>query len=118
VLSSSGTDVTLPLREVQAFINVVAGSLRRTLGPGALLAASLKLRLNRRWNERNGRPGIGQYYEDDVLVAAGGDALGTLDLRQYQFYPEATRGGGAGGWGRGVVRGYAWAARGLFGLKS
>lgn len=58
-------------------------------GPaGALLSASLKLRVNSRWNERTGVRGIGVWYSDTALMAAGGDRDGTLDLRQYQYYPE------------------------------
>ena len=52
--------------------------------PSLLLAASLKLRVNSRWNERNGIHGIGYWYEDEALVAAGGDPNGTLSVRQYQ----------------------------------
>ena len=52
------TDVTVPLRSLQAFVNTVAGVIRRVL-PGALLSASLKLRMNSRWNDRQGLAGIG-----------------------------------------------------------
>lgn len=76
-------DVTVPLRELQAFVNVVAARIKRVL-PGALCSASLKLRMNSRWNERQGIGGLGTWYEDDKLIAAGGEKDGTLDLRQYQ----------------------------------
>jgi hypothetical protein len=54
------TDVTVRLTELQRFVNVVAGRIKRTL-PGALLGASLKLRTNSRWNERTGVPGISSW---------------------------------------------------------
>ena len=80
-----------------------------TVRIGALLASSLKLRLNSRWDDRTGArltlppreacprddhtssPGvkaIALWYADAALVSAGGDGDGKLDLRQYQYYPE------------------------------
>ena len=88
VLGGSTTDVTVPLRELQAYINIVAGAIRRSApssAPPITLSASLKLRVNSRWNERNGLRGIGLWFEDDALQAAGGDPLGTLDVRQFQY---------------------------------
>lgn len=81
------SDVTISLTELQRFINLVAGRIRRRM-PGALLASSLKLRVNSRWNERTGVKGIGVWYSDEALISAGGDPDGTLDIRQYQYYPE------------------------------
>lgn len=83
--------MTIHLTELQSFINRVAGHIRRRM-PGALLASSLKLRVNSRWNERSGVKGIGVWYSDEALMSAGGDPNGTLDVRQYQYYPEAAYG--------------------------
>ena len=83
VLAGWPTDVTLSLVELQRFVNRVGGYIRRRL-PGVLLSASLKLRVNSRWNTRQGIRGIGEWYEDDLLLAAGNDPDGMMDLRQYQ----------------------------------
>ena len=82
------TDVTIPLKMLQRFVNTVAGAIRRTL-PGAILSASLKLRRNSRWLERNGVAGIGRWYSDALLIESGGDTDGTLDIDQWQYYPES-----------------------------
>ncbi|KAL3915238.1 MAG: hypothetical protein SGPRY_007314 [Prymnesium sp.] len=106
----------MSLLELQRFVNRLAGTIRRRL-PQALLSASLKvktsqresarcaslhpctkklsllgLKLNSRWDDRTGKTAIAHWYEDEALVSAGGDLNGTLDLRQYQYYPEAASG--------------------------
>ena len=81
------TDATISLFELQRFINRVAGTIRRRL-PGALLSSSLKLKMNSRWDDRTGKVALALWYDDAALLAAGGDPDGTLDLRQYQYYPE------------------------------
>jgi len=57
------TDGTIQLVQLQRWVNRVTGHIRRAL-PGALLSASLKLRVNTRWNERNDVHGIGVWYSE------------------------------------------------------
>ena len=85
------TDATLSLEQLQRFVNRLAGTVRRQL-PEVLLSASLKLKKNSRWDDRTGKTALALWYADAELVAAGGDPDGTLDLRQYQYYPEAASG--------------------------
>jgi len=85
------TDATMSLHDLQRFINRLAGTIRRQL-PQALLSASLKLKKNSRWDDRTGKTPLALWYSDHALVSAGGDEDGTLDLRQYQYYPEGASG--------------------------
>eukprot|EP00966_Prymnesium_polylepis_P102316 2370302-Prymnesium_polylepis.2 len=85
------TDATMTLEQLQAFVNRLAGTIRRRL-PRVLLSASLKLKENSRWDDRTGKTALARWYSDEALRAAGGDVDGTLDLRQYQYYPEAASG--------------------------
>jgi hypothetical protein len=88
---SSETDATIGLSDLQRWVNRVAGAIHRSL-PGALLSSSLKLMVSDRWHERKGLLPLALWFEDEALVKAGGDVDGTLDLHQYQYYPETTMG--------------------------
>ena len=87
------SDRTLSLQQLRRFVNRVAGRIRRTL-PGALLSASLKIKTCAQHEAEGNLGGCGRrvppaaWYEDRALIAAGGDALGTLDVHQWQFYPK------------------------------
>ena len=85
------TDATLTLRELQRWVNRIAGRLHAKL-PGTLLSASLKLRKHEPSMEREGKLNTAQWFEDAELIGAGGDPLGTLQLHQYQYYPETAYG--------------------------
>ena len=83
-------DELMSLRELRRFVNRVSGRIRRQL-PGVLLSASLKVKTCEQETRGGGACGARipplQWYADNALVAAGGDALGTLSMHQIQFYP-------------------------------
>jgi len=80
------TDETITLHDLQRWVNRVAGRLRKRL-PGTLCSASLKLRVHEAFMTRQGKLNTAEWFEDEMLISAGGDPLGTMQLHQYQYYP-------------------------------
>jgi hypothetical protein len=71
--NGSWGDVHVPLKLMQRWVNRVAGTIH-TRQPGALVTVSTIAKLIPMWS-------------DKALIAAGGNAKGTLDWYQIQFYP-------------------------------
>ncbi len=72
----------ISMKEVQIFVNMVAGAIHRTV-PTALVSTGA-------WNIRV-MSDIGNfvnYYADDTLIAVGGDPSGYLDFYQVHYYAE------------------------------
>jgi endo-1,4-beta-mannosidase len=67
-------DENVSLAQMQRFVNRVAGTLKSEQ-PGVLVSVSSIAKLMSFW-------------EDDVLIAAGGDPAGKIDWHQIQFYPD------------------------------
>ncbi len=84
------TTVEIPHEKVLRFINRVAGAIHR-LDPEAKVSTGVH---SMPYNTDVPMPGLGfenapfNYYSDASLVAAGGDAKGTLDFYQVHGYPE------------------------------
>jgi hypothetical protein len=74
-------DMRTQMKYIQQFVNLVAGAIHRN-APGALVS-------NSGWSftAETDKGGNLNYYRDDRLIAAGGDALGTLDFYQVHYYP-------------------------------
>jgi hypothetical protein len=74
-------DKKTQMKFVQQFVNLAAGAIHRN-APGALVS-------NSGWSFKaeTDKGGNLNYYRDDRLIAAGGDALGTLDFYQVHYYP-------------------------------
>jgi len=76
------TPVRIQIRDVQRVVNRVAGAIHRE-APGSLVT-------NGTWSFRalSDVDGFTNYYRDDRLIAAGGDADGTLDFYSVHYYPQ------------------------------
>ncbi len=76
------TDQRTTMEAIQAFVNRLAGAIHRA-DPEALVT-------NGSWNLQvlTDVDGMTNYYRDDRLIAAGGDAAGTLDFYSVHYYPE------------------------------
>lgn len=75
------TDQRTPMVSIQQFINLTAGAIHRTV-PEALVSSGAGS-----FETLTDIEGRTNYYRDDRLIAAGGDALGTLDFYQVHYYP-------------------------------
>ncbi len=78
-----GWDITrhVPMADIQAFINLCAGTIHRT-DPGVLVS-------NGSWAfiaSSDVGEGNFNYYTDERLIAAGGDPDGTLDFYMVHYY--------------------------------
>jgi len=76
------TDQRTDMRSIQQFVNLLAGAIHRA-DPDALVT-------NGSWNMRvlTDLAPFTNYYRDDRLIEAGGDADGTLDFYSVHYYPE------------------------------
>ncbi len=72
--NGSWADQLLRIASLQRWANRIAGTIHR-YQPGAICSVS-------------GISKLQTQYEDAVLIAAGGDSLGVMDIHQYQYYPE------------------------------
>ncbi|TCO08434.1 putative secreted protein (Por secretion system target) [Natronoflexus pectinivorans] len=76
------TPETTTMNHVQRFVNLTAGAIRRT-DPNTKIS-------NGSWNilVLSDIGSFYNYYTDERLIAAGGDADGTLDFYMVHYYPE------------------------------
>ncbi len=76
------TPEKVSMRDVQVFVNRAAGSIHRAV-PGMIVS-------NGSWSFIASSEGVAgvkkQYYSDRELIAAGGDAQGTLDFYMVHYY--------------------------------
>lgn len=75
----------VPMSAIQAFVNQTAGAIKRT-DPGAQVTTGIVSTTAMSDIYTSANPLHRNYYRDDRLVAAGGDAQGVLDFYTFHYY--------------------------------
>jgi hypothetical protein len=81
MLSAGWTERRTDMKNVRRFINLIAGGVHAE-DPDALVTVGTGLAMNAQTG------GLVNNYADSLLIAAGGDRLGTLDFYEAHYYPQ------------------------------
>jgi hypothetical protein len=76
------TPVRTAMANIQQFVNLTAGAIHRIVPTAQVSSGAAN------FETMTDIEGHTNYYRDDRLIAAGGDALGTLDFYQVHYYPD------------------------------